>query len=205
MVLLILSVSSWVVILYKSWWLWRVSQDLPVAQQAFWQSASPQQACDALSLLDRQAVLLPLAQPLMQPLSGATPGGASLHGAIHLRERGILQALREVTVRAEWGQAWLASIASAAPFVGLLGTVWGLQDAMAAISPSGELSAAELSRPLAQALGLTASGILVALPALMAYNLMGQRILSVRQSMEDFAEELLSQEPACVTGAIQGA
>ncbi|MEY3489401.1 MAG: hypothetical protein RL655_969, partial [Pseudomonadota bacterium] len=55
-----LSVSSWVVIVYKTWWIWRALQDVPAAQQAYWQTPDPVQAQQVLVMLDRQALLQPL-------------------------------------------------------------------------------------------------------------------------------------------------
>jgi biopolymer transport protein ExbB len=175
--LVVLSVTSWVVILYKSWWLMRISQDLPLGQAALQQAESPSQLFQAVRLVDRQAVLLPLLE-------------SAAHGP---SERALLLSLRGVTDRLHWGQAWLAAAASAAPFLGLLGTVWGLQEALAALPDSGEGALSLWVTPLTQALRLTAWGLMVALPALISHQLMEQRIARLQQSIEDFADEWLIQ------------
>jgi len=193
-VLVVLSITSWVVILYKAWWLRRVAQDLPLGQAALWQSVHPEQAFSALRLIDRQSVLLPLLA------TRATPGvhEADAPGREVLLpneiERYLASSLREVSARLQWGQSWLATVASAAPFLGLLGTVLGLQDALAFLPEADDASLSLLVTPLSQALRLTAWGLLVALPALLGYNLMGPQIGFLQQAIEDFADGVLDQE-----------
>ena len=187
-----LSVTSWTVILYKSWWLWRVARDLPLAQQAFWRADQPVQACRALTLLDRQAVLSPLAAQAY-PEAAAPPALAdSSHSSDQeARLRGVTHALREVMQRVRWGQAWLACVASSAPFVGLLGTVWALMEALGSLTWGPQTEASQWVPVLSQVLGLTAAGLVVALPALLAHHLLAPRLEGVQRVVEDFAAELM--------------
>lgn len=193
-VLIVLSITSWVVILYKAWWLWRVAQDLPMGQAVLWQSAHPAQMFEALRLVDRQSVLLPLLATRTAP--GAHESEAHGHEVVtsSATERYLTHSLRGVSARLQWGQTWLATVATAAPFLGLLGTVWGLQDALVVLPEGGDASLGLLMTPLSQALRLTAWGLLVALPALLGYNLMGPQIVFLQQAIEDIADELLDQE-----------
>ncbi len=187
-----LSVSSWVVIGYKTWWVWRTGHDVVVAQEAFWESADPEHACQSLALLDRHAVLLPLARhayPASRPLRLSTAAWA----AELMGPRRVVQALRQLTQRVQWGQAWLACVASAAPFIGLLGTVWGLVAGLSTL-PSDEAGAWERWVPaLSQTLSLTAAGLLVALPALVAHHLLAARLSWLQEQLDDFAAELIDQ------------
>jgi biopolymer transport protein ExbB len=185
-----LSVSSWVVIAYKTWWVWRAAQDLSPAQQAFWQATDPVQAHQALALLDRQAVLHPLAGPvcsLLAPPHSALGRSASERQAC---QRQVVQSLRGVAQRIQWGQSWLACVASVAPFLGLLGTVWGLLGALTAL-PSSPEAWGDWVPALSQTLHLTAIGLCVAVPALLAHQLLAPRLLAVQQSIEDFAADLI--------------
>ena len=193
-VLAVLSITSWVVMLYKAWWLWCVAQDLPLGQEVLWQSTHPAQMFQALRLVDRQSVLLPLLTTRAMP--GAHESEAHVHpvGFLSETERHLTSSLRGVSARLQWGQTWLATVATAAPFLGLLGTVWGLQDALVVLSEVEDASLSLLVTPLSQALRLTAWGLLVALPALLGYNLMGAQIVFLQQAIEDFADELLDQE-----------
>ena len=186
-----LSVSSWVVIVYKTWWIWRAVQDVSAGQQAFWQTADPVQAQQVLALLDRHA--------LMQPLTAAA--GASVaafpHGAQRQmqteasRQRQVVQSLRLVCQRVQWGQPWLACVASVAPFLGLLGTVWGLLDAMAALTGTSQGAWEEVLPAMSQTLHLTAVGLCVAVPAWTAHHLMAPRLSALQQSLEDFAADVI--------------
>ena len=186
-----LSVSSWVVIVYKTWWIWRALQDVPAAQQAYWQTPDPVQAQQVLVMLDRQA--------LLQPLVGAAcasqpPSPAGLEHRAHEaagRQRQVVQSLRQVCQQVQWGQPWLACVASVAPFLGLLGTVWGLLDAMTTL-PDASTGAWEAWVPaLSHTLQLTAVGLCVAVPAVMAHHLMANRLNMLQQSLEDFAADLI--------------
>jgi biopolymer transport protein ExbB len=186
-----LSVSSWVVIVYKTWWIWRALQDVPAAQQAYWQTPDPVQAQQVLVMLDRQALL----QPLVGAACASQPSSsAGLERRAHeaaRRQRQVVQSLRQVCQQVQWGQPWLACVASIAPFLGLLGTVWGLLDAMTTL-PDASTGAWEAWVPaLSHTLQLTAVGLCVAVPAVMAHHLMANRLNMLQQSLEDFAADLI--------------
>ncbi|MFN5777395.1 MAG: MotA/TolQ/ExbB proton channel family protein [Burkholderiaceae bacterium] len=186
-----LSVSSWVVIVYKTWWIWRALQDVPAAQQAYWQTPDPVQAQQVLVMLDRQALL----QPLVGAACASKPSSpAGLERRAHEaagRQRQVVQSLRQVCQQVQWGQPWLACVASVAPFLGLLGTVWGLLDAMTTL-PDASTGAWEAWVPaLSHTLQLTAVGLCVAVPAVMAHHLMANRLNMLQQSLEDFAADLI--------------
>ena len=191
----VLSVSSWIVILYKTWWVWRVGRDVPLAQQAFWQAADAVQACHALALLDRQAVLLPLVQQAYPSTLLGGSDDADMPTADE-RLRGVLWSLRPVTRQIRWGQAWLACVAAAAPFVGLLGTVWGLMDALGSLTQVDEVAWGTWVPVLSQVLSLTGAGLVVALPALLAHQLLAPSLDALQQTLEDFAADLMAQVPA---------
>jgi biopolymer transport protein ExbB len=188
-----LSVSSWVVIGYKSWWLWRVGKDLPLARQAFWASGDVVQACQTLRVLDRQAVLTPLLQQAYPQCFPETEASTPCRLEGSARLMGVLQALRQVSRQVNWGQSWLACVAAAAPFVGLLGTVWGLMDALGSLSFQPEGDGSAWVPALSHVLHLTAAGLMVALPALLAHHLLAPPLEALQQAVEDFAQGLMVQ------------
>lgn len=190
-VLWALSVSSWVVILYKSWWVWRAGQDVPMAQLAFWQAADPVQASQTLVLLDRHAVLQPMAGPVCSVLAQSASGGRNSRDGRQACQREVLQSLRLVTRQVHWGQPWLACVASVAPFLGLLGTVWGLLDVLSAL-PDSPGAWEDWVPALSQTLHLTAIGLCVAVPALIAHHLLAPRLLALQQAIEDFTADLIA-------------
>jgi biopolymer transport protein ExbB len=191
-----LSVSSWVVIVYKTWWVWRAGQDMPVAQQAFWQSTDPIQACQTLTVLDRHAMLLPLARQAYPTAQGELAHvnlGEQAWADDFRSQRAVVQSLRQVTQRVQWGQSWLVCVAAVAPFIGLLGTVWGLLAGLTAL-PVADTQDWETWLPaLSQTLSLTATGLLVAVPALLAHHLLAPRLTLLQQSLDDFAIDLIEQ------------
>lgn len=132
------------------------------------------------------------------------------HGADRLNEAGstseyVTRALRrtidEETSEMESGLTILASIGSTAPFVGLLGTVWGIYHALLAISASGSGTLDKVAGPVGEALIMTAIGLAVAIPAVLGYNFIvrGNRMTQAR--LDGFAHDLYT---FLVTGAKVG-
>jgi len=185
--LLGMSVASWTVIFYKAWLLHRVSADVVTAKAAFWQARDVQQGIQALSAVERTAVLLPLAQANQQLM----PGTLGAQGDVSAQRTRVLRdALHGVLHRLQTGQVLLATVGSTAPFVGLLGTVWGIYHALTGIATAGQLTIERVAGPVGEALVMTAAGLAVALPAVLAFNVMGRVINRLEQELEGFAHDL---------------
>jgi biopolymer transport protein ExbB len=185
--LLAMSVGSWSVMLYKAWLLHRVSADVANGKAAFWQARDVQQGLQALQAIDRSAVLLPLAQANLQLM----PGTLGAQGDIAAQRTRVLRdALHQVLHRLQTGQVLLATVGSTAPFVGLLGTVWGIYHALTGIATAGQLTIERVAGPVGEALVMTAAGLAVALPAVLAFNVMGRVINRLEQELEGFAYDL---------------
>ena len=189
LLLLAMSVGSWVVILYKGWLLHRASQDHARAKPAFWQAANLDDGLVRVRALERVALLTPLVEALSDPLSG-TLAGQSTHEA--QRTRVLRDALHRVVHRLQSGQILLATVGATAPFVGLLGTVWGIYHALTGIATAGQLSIEQVAGPVGEALIMTAAGLGVALPAVLAYNVMGRVIHRLELELEGFARDLMA-------------
>ena len=86
----------------------------------------------------------------------------------------------------------LATAVSAAPFLGLLGTVWGVMDAFAGMAESGSAALSAVAPGISGALLTTIVGLLVALPSMIGYNLLSSRIRSLSVQMDNFAQEFIS-------------
>ena len=84
----------------------------------------------------------------------------------------------------------LATVGSTAPFVGLLGTVWGIYNALTAIGLDGKFRIEQVSGPVGEALVMTAAGLAVAIPAVLAYNVLGRQIGRIEADLEGFARDL---------------
>ncbi|SDN75198.1 MotA/TolQ/ExbB proton channel family protein [Polaromonas sp. JS666] len=185
--LLAMSVASWVVILWKSWLLQRAAGDVARSTAAFWQSASVEQAGEKVAAFDREALVLPLIAATRLPAAGtlATAGDKSQQLTRVLRD-----ALHAVLHKLQFGQVLLATVGSTAPFVGLLGTVWGIYHALVGIASAGQITIDKVSGPVGEALIMTAAGLAVAIPAVLAYNIFGRSIGRIEADLEGFARDL---------------
>jgi len=102
----------------------------------------------------------------------------------------LRDAIQHATVRLERGLTTLASIGATAPFVGLLGTVWGIYHALATVSQGGALRVEQLAGPVGEALIMTAAGLLVAIPAVLAYNGLNRINRLTLAELDAFAHDL---------------
>lgn len=186
-VLLVMSVLSWTVIVYKTWFLQRVSVDISRGKSAFWQSPDLSQALRVLASTDRCAVLLPLAQAVKADQPNTLGGQSDVRTQ---RTRVLREALHGVVLRLQLGQVLLATVGSTAPFVGLLGTVWGIYHALTGIAVAQQLTIEQIAGPVGESLIMTAAGLAVALPAVLAYNAMGRVVQRLEHALEGFAHDL---------------
>jgi biopolymer transport protein ExbB len=186
--LLLMSIGAWVVIFWKGWLLRRARRDLTHGAQAFWRAPDVVSARQALRAIDREGVLLPLVDAASEPVAAGTLEAQALPEAQLTRR--LRDSLHEVLERLRAGQVLLASVGSVSPFVGLFGTVWGIYHAMIAISAEGSVSIDKVAGPVGEALIMTAAGLAVAIPAVLAYNVFGKLISACEADLEGFAHDL---------------
>jgi biopolymer transport protein ExbB len=186
--LLLMSVSAWVVILWKGWLLRRVRGDMERAVRAFWAAPTLDAGREQLAAFDRERALSPLLAA-----ATATPPGGTLEAKGHTDSqltRRLRDALHGVLAQLQFGQVLLASIGSTAPFIGLFGTVWGIYHALLGISAAGSMTIERVAGPVGEALVMTAAGLAVAIPAVLAYNVFGKMVASCEAELEGFAHDL---------------
>ena len=185
--LLAMSVASWVVILWKAWLLQRATGDVARSTAAFWQSASVDEASVKVAAFDRERLVLPLiaATDIKAGQTLASTGDKSQQLTRVLRD-----ALHAVLNKLQFGQVLLATVGSTAPFVGLLGTVWGIYHALIGMAGAGQITIDKVSGPVGEALIMTAAGLAVAIPAVLAYNIFGRSIGRIEADLEGFARDL---------------
>jgi biopolymer transport protein ExbB len=186
--LLLMSISAWVVILWKGWLLRRVHVDLQRAVPAFWAAPSLDDGRAQLAAFDRESVLRPLVDAAL-----TTPPDGTLEARGHVDSqltRRLRDALHRVLAQLQFGQVLLASIGSTAPFIGLFGTVWGIYHALLSISAAGAITIERVSGPVGESLVMTAAGLAVAIPAVLAYNVFGKRVAASEAELEGFAHDL---------------
>ena len=191
--MLLMSVLSWVVILYKLWFMAVARRGVPKAVAAFWQMPDLAQAMAQVKALDRQGLVQAMADSVEQ--GGMAAQGSLAQSAAQGQRllRSLREALGQASVQLQWGQTLLATIGATAPFVGLLGTVWGIHHALGTLAGSGQVDIAQLAGPVGEALVMTAAGLAVALPAVLAYNLLGRSASQLEAVLEGFAHDLHAQ------------
>lgn len=191
LLLLAMSVASWVLILWKTWLLRRAASTLPLATAGFWQARDLDDAERRLAAADTLALALPLLQAA-RGLLALPPEVLAAQGARAARlTRALRGALYHTNARLQHGQTLLASVGATAPFVGLLGTVWGVHQALLAVGFGEEGFRIEaVAGPVGEALVMTAAGLAVAIPAVLGYNVLGRRIAQIEALLEGFAHDL---------------
>ena len=185
--LLIMSVASWVLILWKSWLLLRASRDISRSTAAFWQSASLADAGQRLQAFDRESLVLPLIDATRLSASATLAGAGERSQQL---TRVLRDALQQVLHKLQYGQIVLATVGAIAPFVGLLGTVWGIYQALIGMASAGQITIERIAGPVGEALVITAAGLAVAIPAVLAYNVFNHRIGRLEADLEGFARDL---------------
>ncbi|SHH55209.1 MotA/TolQ/ExbB proton channel family protein [Massilia sp. CF038] len=188
--LLAMSLLSWFILFAKAFSSWRVRRAAP-ALDAFWAAPTLQDGIALLTLADREGVYAPLASEAL----AHSAGGANLAGEMN-REEQVVRVLRlqinRATHRIESGLTVLASIGATAPFVGLLGTVWGIYHALANVSTAGTVQIDKIAGPVGEALIMTGFGLVVAIPAVLAYNTLNRLNRITMSELDGFAHDLQS-------------
>lgn len=183
--LLVMSVASWYLILSKAWSAWRLRRGARVALDRFWSARTLPEAVAALRAADPQRIFAPLAEQVAQAVA---PPAAHDEAVTRLLRREITQQ----SARLEAGLTLLASVASTAPFVGLFGTVWGIYHALLSIAGSGQVLIDRVAGPVGEALIMTAAGLAVAIPAVLAFNAFNRVNRVALAELDGFAHDLLA-------------
>lgn len=191
LVLLAMSCLTWVLVLWKGLLLRGARRSVALVVPAYWQAPSAAEGARRAAALDGDQWVTPLLAARQAASAGTLAAEASLeaHATRHLR--GALQAAGQ---RLHGGQVALASIGATAPFVGLLGTVWGVYLALATLADSegAALGMAQVAGPVGDALVMTAAGLVVAIPAVLAYNAYGRLAAQLEADLDGFAHDLLA-------------
>jgi biopolymer transport protein ExbB len=188
LLLLAMSISGWVTIVWKAWVLRRARRDIERGVAAFWTAGDVSAGRSRLVGVDRERILVPLLEAATaSPREGTLEAGAHLDSQLTRRLR---DALHRGLAHLQFGQVLLASIGSTAPFIGLFGTVWGIYHALAAISAAGSITVDKVAGPVGEALVMTAAGLAVAIPAVLAYNVFGKWVGAAEAELEGFAHDL---------------
>lgn len=201
--LMLMSVASWVVLLYKARMLLKVKQQIQLAVSVFWQAPNLSQGLAQVQMVDAEKLVVGQIDAVLALESPDTPATLGDSGEPQARLTRMLRVqLQQATQRLQWGQIVLATVGSVAPFVGLLGTVWGIHQALIGMVDAGPLSMDDLAGPVGEALIMTAAGLGVAIPAVLAYNLQGRLIGELINELEGFAHDLRELSMSAVRGPL---
>jgi biopolymer transport protein ExbB len=190
-VLLLMSVMSWYYILAKAWSSWRIRRSAG-ALEGFWKAPTLTDAIAAMQRTDRERVYTPLAAQSLEAANLRSQEN-SLNASVdpgELITRTLRQEINRVASRLENGLTLLASVGSTAPFVGLFGTVWGIYHALIAVSSAGTVQIDKVAGPVGEALIMTALGLVVAIPAVLAYNAFTRVNRVTLAELDAFAHDL---------------
>jgi biopolymer transport protein ExbB len=193
-VLLLMSIASWFYILSKTWSSWRIRRSSNTLD-SFWNAPDLNQAIAAMRGIDGEHIYTPLAQQAAEAadISSRQQHTPSLNTATdpgELITRTLRREINRVSARLERGLTLLASVGSTAPFVGLFGTVWGIYHALTAVATSGAVQIDKVAGPVGEALIMTALGLVVAIPAVLAYNAFTRINRLTLAELDGFAHDL---------------
>lgn len=186
LLLLIMSVGSWYIMVVKLLEQAKMGRQAKAAANDFWTAGTVQQGAAALEQTSAYRFIADSATNALKKHEG-------LMGHIPLNDwiaMSIQRAVDRVQSNTQGGLAFLATVGSISPFVGLFGTVWGIYHALTAIGISGQASIDKVAGPVGEALIMTAIGLAVAVPAVLAYNWLVRRNKAVMDDVRAFSSDL---------------
>lgn len=196
LVLFTMSLIVWYLIFTKAWRIWQVRRRLSHIVECFWAAPNLQ---EATHLLRDHCGEEPAARLAVSAILAANHHQQHREHAASLGDQSslsdvIVRTLRQVLSREsaqlESGFSMLASIGAVAPFVGLFGTVWGIYHALLGISADGISTLDKVAGPVGEALIMTAAGLAVAIPAVLAYNAFTRARRMIIADLDGFAHDL---------------
>ena len=199
LVLLVMSVASWYVMISKTYQIWQAKKVMHDYIKSFWATnnlaaAIKLQSTSGASRLANEAIAA--AEHHQQHLGQVGGNHVSRDEFV---ARAMNRSIAEQGATMESGLTVLASVGSVSPFVGLFGTVWGIYHALASISQSGQATLDKVAGPVGEALIMTALGLAVAIPAVLAYNALVRANRMYAAQLEHFAADV---HTLLITGAV---
>jgi len=191
--LLVLSIASWYLIVIKAISNMWARRKANLFLEQFWKVASLQEMQETLDSNRDGNAFSELARQALSVSKGDQRGVEKLLAAGGMSEyltRVLRNGIDQEAANVEHGLTVLASAGSAAPFIGLFGTVWGIYHALVQIGMSGQGTLDKVAGPVGEALIMTAVGLAVAIPAVLAYNAFTRRNRIWLAKLDNFAHDL---------------
>ncbi|HXI55330.1 MAG: biopolymer transport protein TolQ [Myxococcales bacterium] len=198
--LILMSIASWFVIASKALFLSSAASRSARFQDVFWKTGR----LDEIWRISEASPPSPVGEVFRAGYTelaklqkrrqeqSADPAGDALLGDIESIQRALDRARTTAVTEMESRVPLLGTTASAAPFIGLFGTVWGIMNSFRNIGSKGAANLATVAPGIAEALVATAIGLIAAIPAVMAYNFFSRRIRVIASDMETFSSDFLN-------------
>jgi biopolymer transport protein ExbB len=186
-ILIIMSMGSWYIMFVKVYEQWKLFRQAKEVQASFWQAGSVQEGVTTLKEGSPFRFIADSGMRATAHHEGKLLEQIDLNTWVTMS---IQRAVDNVSSRLQDGLAFLATVGSTAPFVGLFGTVWGIYHALTAIGIAGQASIDKVAGPVGEALIMTAIGLAVAVPAVLGYNWLVRRNKVALEHLRAFSADL---------------
>jgi biopolymer transport protein ExbB len=186
-ILVIMSMGSWYIMFVKLWEQQKLLREGRAMQSTFWKAASLQEGAKRLKDSSAFRYIAESGLEANQHHEGTLTENIDLNTWVTMS---VQRAVDTVGNRMQDGLAFLATVGSTAPFVGLFGTVWGIYHALTAIGIAGQASIDKVAGPVGEALIMTAIGLAVAVPAVLGYNWLVRRNKVAMENVRAFGSDL---------------
>jgi biopolymer transport protein ExbB len=186
-ILIIMSMGSWYIIFTKLFEQSKLMKSAKAAGETFWSAGSIKKGADGLDEASAFRFIAESGLKASDHHEGTLVETIDKHTWIGMS---IQRAVDNINSRLQDGLAFLATVGSTAPFVGLFGTVWGILHALTSIGISGQASIDKVAGPVGESLIMTAIGLAVAVPAVMGYNWLIRRNKSAMERVRAFSGDV---------------
>jgi biopolymer transport protein ExbB len=188
-ILVIMSVGTWYIMIVKVWEQSRLFSAGKSANKSFWTAGSIQESVGKLKPTSPFRYIAESGVSASEHHEGTLVEQIDLNTWVTMSMQRAVEAIQS---RLQGGLAFLATVGSTAPFVGLFGTVWGIYHALTAIGIAGQASIDKVAGPVGEALIMTAIGLATAVPAVLGYNWLVRRNKSGMELVRNFSSDVHS-------------
>ena len=186
-ILVIMSMGSWYILVTKLYESFKIAGEAKAARKGFFKAASLQEGAKTLKKGSAFRYIAETGMEASEHHEGALTEHIDRNTWISMN---VQRSVDTVQSRLQDGLAFLATVGSTAPFVGLFGTVWGIYHALTAIGIAGQASIDKVAGPVGEALIMTAIGLAVAVPAVLGYNWLVRRNKVTMEAVRNFGGDL---------------
>ena len=186
-ILVLMSMGSWYILITKLYESIKLSSEAKKAQKGFFKAKTLRDAAQTLKAGSAFRFIADSGIEASEHHEGALTENIDHNSWVSMS---VQRSLDDIQSRLQDGMAFLATVGSTAPFVGLFGTVWGIYHALTAIGIAGQASIDKVADPVGEALIMTAIGLAVAVPAVLGYNWLVRRNKVTMESVRRFGADL---------------